>query len=83
MLHGDSTIFFYYELVLRRFNCYLKFTLHFCQAGKSLVGKIPRSVAVAIEDDLTDMCKAGDDVTVIGDVTRRWSRLGGFVHGAF
>ena len=27
---------------------------------------------VVLEDDLVDMCKAGDDVTVCGVVMRRW-----------
>lgn len=39
------------------------------------VGSIPRSIAVALENDLVDTCKAGDDVVVTGTLTRRWSRI--------
>ena len=39
------------------------------------VGSIPRSIVVALEHDLVDKCKAGDDVVVTGTLTRRWSRI--------
>lgn len=39
------------------------------------VGSIPRSIVVALEHDLVDRCKAGDDVVVTGTLTRRWSRI--------
>ena len=39
------------------------------------VGSIPRSILVVVEDDLVDLCKAGDDVTITGVVRRRWKPL--------
>ena len=42
------------------------------QVQKLAVGTIPRFMWVVLEDDLVDMCKAGDDVTVCGVVMRRW-----------
>lgn len=36
------------------------------------VGSVPRSVAVVVENDLADSCKAGDDVVVVGRLIRRW-----------
>lgn len=51
----------------------------FLQVGGSLIGKIPRSVWVVLDEDLVETCKAGDDVVVIGHVVCRWSALGRFV----
>ena len=48
----------------------------FLQVGGSLIGKIPRSVWVVLDEDLVETCKAGDDVVVIGHVVCRWSALG-------
>lgn len=42
------------------------------QVGKLIVGTIPRSICVLLENDLVDLCKAGDDVTVTGVTIRRW-----------
>lgn len=32
-------------------------------------------MAVVLEDDLVDICKAGDDVTINGVVLRRWRNV--------
>jgi len=38
------------------------------------VGSIPRSIVVAVQDNLVGRCKAGDDVIVSGVLLRRWNR---------
>ena len=42
------------------------------QMQKLDFGSIPKSMHVILMDDLVDACKAGDDVTIGGIVTRRW-----------
>lgn len=44
--------------------------------GNLTVGNIPRSISVLLLEDLTDVCKPGDDVAVIGVVVNRWHPLG-------
>nr|XP_002131219.1 DNA helicase MCM9 [Ciona intestinalis] len=45
------------------------------QIRKLSMGTIPRSITVALENDLVDCCKAGDDVVVFGAVSCRWQGL--------
>eukprot|EP00842_Homolaphlyctis_polyrhiza_P004468 jgi/Hompol1/5021/HPOL_004104-RA len=45
------------------------------QVTKLAMGTIPRAISVILEDDLVDMCKAGDDVWIMGTVIRRWKNL--------
>ena len=44
--------------------------------GNLSLGTIPRSIWVVLEEDLVDSCKPGDDITVLGVVTRRWHAMG-------
>lgn len=38
------------------------------------IGSIPRSICVVLRDDLADSVKPGDDVQVVGVLTRKWNR---------
>lgn len=46
------------------------------QVQRLSMGTIPRAMWVVLEDDLVDSCKAGDEVTATGVVSRRWQTLG-------
>lgn len=45
------------------------------QVQKLGMGSIPRSILVILTDDLVDICKAGDDIEIIGIVRRMWQPL--------
>lgn len=49
------------------------------------IGAVPRSITVILRHDLADLCKAGDDVTVIGWMIARWkpSKAGQRVENEF
>ncbi len=40
---------------------------------------VRRSILVALEDDLVDSCRPGDDVVVVGSLVRRWKCVRNFV----
>lgn len=40
--------------------------------SKLVLGSIPKSIAVVLEADLVDQCRAGDNVAITGIVFRRW-----------
>ena len=42
------------------------------QVEKLTIGSIPRSLIALVQDDLVDSIKAGDNVTVVGVLIRRW-----------
>ena len=46
------------------------------QVQKLKMGSIPRSILVVVQDDLVDVCVAGDDVVMIGVVRLMWRPMG-------
>ncbi|KAJ1963481.1 DNA helicase mcm9, partial [Dispira parvispora] len=42
------------------------------QVNKLIIGSIPKSITVILENDLADQAKSGDTVTIIGTLIRRW-----------
>ncbi|KAJ1913754.1 DNA helicase mcm9 [Mycoemilia scoparia] len=42
------------------------------QVNKLSIGTIPRSIMVIMENDLVDVAKSGDDVTIVGTLISRW-----------
>ena len=45
------------------------------QVHRLTVGSIPRSITLILQDDLVDSCSAGDDVTIVGVLRKRWKPL--------
>ena len=45
------------------------------QVHRLMVGSIPRSISLLLQNDLVDSAKAGDDVTVVGILRKRWRPL--------
>ena len=45
------------------------------QVHRLTVGSIPRSITLILQDDLVDLCSAGDDVTIVGMLRKRWKPL--------
>lgn len=39
------------------------------------IGAVPRSITVVLRHDLVDVCKAGDEVTIIGWILSRWKSI--------
>lgn len=50
---------------------------------KSPAGQLPRSIDIVCDNDLVDLCKAGDRVQVIGPYRCLPAKKGGFTSGAF
>ena len=45
------------------------------QVHRLTIGSIPRSITLILQDDLVDLCSAGDDVTIVGMLRKRWKPL--------
>ena len=45
------------------------------QIHRLTVGSIPRSITLILQDDLVDACSAGDDLTIVGVLRKRWKPL--------
>lgn len=45
------------------------------QVHRLMVGSIPRSISLLLHNDLVDSAKAGDDISVVGVLRKRWRPL--------
>ena len=48
-----------------------------------IVGQLPRSVDVVLDNDLVDKCKPGDRVQIVGTYRCLPNKQGGFTSGSF
>ncbi|XP_030755473.1 DNA helicase MCM9-like [Sitophilus oryzae] len=43
--------------------------------SKINIGTVPKTITVTLEDDLVNICKPGENITITGIVKRRWSEF--------